>query len=227
VFILSCEAWDQCSRGGTPGGAPFGRERWRGLTIIFRGPELCQRLPVGEYGSPYDRGGGDRRARALSESRYRRVRHTKRSADVNQRVACLASPDRLITLEWRQLGGPAHTPSLRSPRFITPPRLPASRPRSAAQTRGWSAGPGPSGLRMHEACRWTAELHRHAQDGVCVAECALVRIGYDRGRANKHHACQDAPARISLTYLVATSIVVASAGVVFAIELGRRGKMAI
>ena len=80
---------------------------------------------------------------------------------------------------------------------------------------------------MHEACRWTAELHRHAQDGVCVAECGLVRIGYDRGRANKHHACQDAPARISLTYLVATSIVVASAGVVFAIELGRRGKMAI
>ena len=80
---------------------------------------------------------------------------------------------------------------------------------------------------MHEACRWTAELHRHAQDGVCVAECGLVRIGYDRGRANKHHTCQDAPARISLTYLVATSIVVASAGVVFAIELGRGVKMAI
>ena len=80
---------------------------------------------------------------------------------------------------------------------------------------------------MHEACRWIAELHRQAQDGVCVAECALVRIGDDRGRANKHHASQDSSSRISLTYLVATSIVVASAGVVFAIELGRGVKMAI
>jgi hypothetical protein len=66
-----------------------------------------------------------------------------------------------------------------------------------------------------------------AQDRVCVAECALVRIGYDRGLANKHYACQHVPARISLTYLVATSIVVASAGVVFAIELGRGVRMAI
>jgi hypothetical protein len=28
-------------------------------------------------------------------------------------VACLASPDRLITLEWRQLGGPAHMNAVR------------------------------------------------------------------------------------------------------------------
>jgi hypothetical protein len=52
--------------------------------IIFRGPELCRRAPGGGVRFPLrSRRRVDRRARALSESRYRRVRHTKRSADVN------------------------------------------------------------------------------------------------------------------------------------------------
>ena len=85
------------------------------------------------------------------------------------------------------------------------------------------------GLCVEEAARRISELGRHAHHCVCVAAVAVMRIGRDRSRANKHQCCQHPqPPIISRERYSATKpTVVGFTAAAFAVALGLGVKTAI